>query len=94
MKTVPIAALGPLRPFVLALAQLREIEPAGHSAPRMSPESGRARLSSFISLRKAPHRPDPMRGRRGQRMRSNERPQRAKTRKSLYALRLTPHKVG
>jgi len=31
----------------------------GHSAPRMSPESGCARLSSLTSLRRAPHRPDP-----------------------------------
>ncbi len=54
------SAVGPLRTFVPALAKLCEIGTAGHSAPRMSPESGCARLSSLISLRRAPHRPDPM----------------------------------
>ncbi len=56
------SAVGPLRTFVVAYAKLREIGPAGHSAPRMSPEPACARLSSLISLRRAPHRPDPMHG--------------------------------
>ncbi len=57
------STFGPLRTFVPALAKVREIGTAGRSAPRMSPESGCARLSSSISLRRAPHRPDPIRGR-------------------------------
>ena len=52
---------GPLQTFALAYETLREIGPTGRSAPRMSPESGCARLSSLISLRRAPRRPDPTR---------------------------------
>ena len=53
------AAYGPLQTFAVAHERWREIRPTGRSAPRMSPESGCARLSSLISLRRAPRRPDP-----------------------------------
>jgi len=53
------SACGPLQTYALAPERLRVIRTVGHSAPRMSPESGCARLSSLTSLRRAPHRPDP-----------------------------------
>ena len=56
-----IGATDSLQTIALACERWREIRPTGHSAPRMSPESGCARLSSLISLRRAPHRPDPRR---------------------------------
>ena len=49
---------GPLQTFAIACERLRAIGTAGRSAPRMSPESGCARLSSFISRSRAPCRPD------------------------------------
>ena len=56
-----MSPVGPMQTFALAYETLREIRPTGRSAPRMSPESGCARLSSLISLRRAPRRPDPTR---------------------------------
>ncbi len=53
------SAVGPLRSLAFACGRRREIRTTGRSAPRMSPESGCARLSSLISLRRAPRRPDP-----------------------------------
>jgi hypothetical protein len=43
--------------FNAVLDGWRGIRPPGHSAPRVSPDP-EYRLSSFTSLRKAPHRPD------------------------------------
>ncbi len=59
LASAGVRACGPLRALAFACGRLREIRPTGHSAPRMSPESGCARLSSLISLRRAPRRPDP-----------------------------------